>query len=68
MNTIKDIDVTYENNMLTIKSVKDAQEKEVEDNDGVLHKGIVLLKECSQNLLQLLMMLRSKVQNLKTDY
>ena len=36
----KDIDVTYENNMLTIKSVKDEQEKEVEDNDGVLHKGI----------------------------
>jgi molecular chaperone IbpA len=26
--------------MLTIKSVKDEQEKEVEDNDGVLHKGI----------------------------
>ena len=36
----KDIDVTYENNMLTIKSVKDEQEKEVEDNEGVLHKGI----------------------------
>ena len=42
--------------MLTIKSVKDEQEKEVEDNEGVLHKGIV--KECSQNLLQLLMMLK----------
>jgi molecular chaperone IbpA len=36
----KDIDVTYENNMLTIKSVKSKEEKEVEDNDGVLHQGI----------------------------
>ena len=36
----KDIDITYENNMLTIKSVKDEQEKEVEENEGVLHKGI----------------------------
>ena len=36
----KDINITYENNMLTIKSVKDEQEKEVEENEGVLHKGI----------------------------
>ena len=36
----KDIDITYENNMLTIKSVKDEQEKEVEENEGVPHKGI----------------------------
>jgi len=36
----KDIEVTYENNMLTVKSIKDKQTKEVEDNDGVLHKGI----------------------------
>ena len=36
----KDIDVTYEDGMLTIKSIKSKEEKEVEDNDGVLHKGI----------------------------
>ena len=36
----KDIDVSFENSVLTIKSVKDKDEKEVEDNDGVLHKGI----------------------------
>ena len=36
----KDISVNYEDNVLVIKSVKDKDEKEVEDNDGVLHKGI----------------------------
>ena len=36
----KDIDVSFENSVLTIKSVKDKDEKEVEDNDGILHKGI----------------------------
>ena len=36
----KDVDVSFENSILTIKSVKDEDEKEVEDNDGVLHKGI----------------------------
>ena len=36
----KDIDVSFENSVLTIKSVKDKEVKEVEDNDGVLHKGI----------------------------
>ena len=36
----KDVDVSFENSVLTIKSVKDEAEKEVEDNDGVLHKGI----------------------------
>ncbi len=36
----KDIDVTYEDGMLTIKSIKDKDEKEVEDNEGMLHKGI----------------------------
>jgi len=36
----KDIDVTYEDGMLTIKSIKDKQEQEVEDNEGMLHKGI----------------------------
>ena len=36
----KDIDVTYEDSMLTIKSIKDKETKEVEDNDGMLHKGI----------------------------
>ena len=36
----KDIDVSFENSVLTIKSVKDKDEKKVEDNDGVLHKGI----------------------------
>ena len=36
----KDIDVTYEDGMLTIKSIKDKEPKEVEDNEGMLHKGI----------------------------
>jgi len=36
----KDVDVSFENSVLTIKSVKDKDEKEVEDNEGVLHKGI----------------------------
>ena len=36
----KDISVSYENNVLKIESVKTKEEKEVEDNDGVLHKGI----------------------------
>ena len=36
----KDIDVTYEDSKLTIKSIKDKETKEVEDNEGMLHKGI----------------------------
>jgi molecular chaperone IbpA len=36
----KDIDVSLEDGVLTIKSIKDEQEKEVEDNNGILHKGI----------------------------
>jgi len=36
----KDVDVSFENSVLTIKSVKDKDEEEVKDNDGVLHKGI----------------------------
>ena len=36
----KDIDVSYEDSMLTIKSIKDKETKEVEDNEGMLHKGI----------------------------
>ena len=36
----KDIDVSLEEGVLTIKSVKSAEEKEVEDNNGVLHQGI----------------------------
>ena len=36
----KDIDVTYEDGLLTIKSIKDKETKEVEDNEGMLHKGI----------------------------
>ena len=36
----KDIDVTNEDSMLTIKSIKDKETKEVEDNEGMLHKGI----------------------------
>ena len=46
----KDIDVTYEDGMLTIKSIKDKEAQEVEDNEGMLHKGIA--KECSLNLSQ----------------
>ena len=34
------VDVSFENSVLTIKSVKDKDEEEVKDNDGVLHKGI----------------------------
>ena len=36
----KDISVGFEDNILKIESVKSKEEKEVEDNDGVLHKGI----------------------------
>ena len=36
----KDIDVSLEEGVLTIKSIKDADEKEVDDNNGILHKGI----------------------------
>jgi molecular chaperone IbpA len=36
----KDVSVNYEDNVLKIESVKSKDEKEVEDNDGVLHKGI----------------------------
>ena len=36
----KDIDVSFEDGVLTVKSIKDESEKEVEENDGILHKGI----------------------------
>jgi molecular chaperone IbpA len=36
----KDINVTMENGILTIESVKDTQEEEVKDNEGVLFRGI----------------------------
>jgi len=36
----KDITIDFEGNHLTIASVKSKAEKEVEDNDGVLHQGI----------------------------
>ena len=36
----KDITVGFEDNILKIESVKSKDEKEVEDNNGVLHKGI----------------------------
>jgi len=36
----KDISVNFEDKILKIESVKSKEEKEVEDNDGVLHKGI----------------------------
>ena len=36
----KDVDVSFENSVLTIKSIKDKDEEEVEENEGVLHKGI----------------------------
>jgi len=36
----KDISVSFEDNILKIGSVKSKEEKEVEDNEGVLHKGI----------------------------
>jgi len=35
-----DVDISFENSVLTIKSVKDKDEEEVKDNDGVIHKGI----------------------------
>ena len=34
----KDVSVTYEDNQLKIESVKSKDEKEVEDNEGILHK------------------------------
>ena len=36
----KDINVDVEDGMLTIESVKDEAEKEVEDNGGTLYRGI----------------------------
>ena len=36
----KDISVEVENGILTIETIKDKDTKEVEDNDGILHKGI----------------------------
>ena len=36
----KDVSVNFEDNILKIESVKSKEEKEVEDKDGVLHKGI----------------------------
>ena len=36
----KDISLNFEDNILKIESVKSKEEKEVEDNDGVLHQGI----------------------------
>ena len=35
-----DVAVDYADNQITIKSVKDEQTKEVEENEGMLHKGI----------------------------
>jgi len=46
----KDVSVNYEDNVLKIESVKSKDEKEVEDNDGVLHKGIArrnVMKHCT---------------------
>ena len=34
------INIEYANNLLTVESVKDEDTKEVEENDGVLFKGI----------------------------
>ena len=36
----KDNSVNFDDNILKIESVKSKEEKEVEDNDGVLHQGI----------------------------
>jgi|TARA_S200002703_G_scaffold91058_2_gene78505 molecular chaperone IbpA len=36
----KDIEIELKEGVLTIKSVKSKEEKEVEDNNGVLHQGI----------------------------
>jgi molecular chaperone IbpA len=36
----KDISVDFEDGILNIKSIKDKDEKEVEDNNGMLHQGI----------------------------
>jgi molecular chaperone IbpA len=36
----KDITVSFEDNILKIESVKSKEEKEVEKNEGMLHKGI----------------------------
>ena len=36
----KDIDVSLAEGVLTIKSVKSEEEKEVEENNGILHQGI----------------------------
>ena len=60
--SIKDIDVTSENGMLTIESKEDDKSK---DKDGeVLHMNTkVFLKDTLKNLLQSVMMLKSKAQS-----
>ena len=42
----KDITVSFEDNILKIESVKSKEEKEVEDNQGVLHQGIAKRNFC----------------------
>ena len=49
----KDIEIEIKEGVLTVKSVKSKEEKEVEDNNGVLRKGIE--KDTSKSL-QLQMM------------
>ena len=58
----KDIDVSLEEGVLTIKSIKDEQEKEVEEK-AMVSCIKVLLKDTSLKLLQSLMMLKLKAQN-----
>ena len=41
-----DISVLFEDNILKIESVKSKEEKEVEDNRGVLHQGIAKRNFC----------------------
>ncbi len=36
----KDIDVSFEDSVLTVKCIKNESDKEDEENDGILHKGI----------------------------
>ena len=36
----KDVEISFEDSVLTIKSIKDNDVKEVEENEGMLHKGI----------------------------
>jgi len=62
----EDVSVEYADNVLTIVSKKDQETQEVEDNDGVLHKGIA--KRNFSRTFTIADDVEVKVLNLKTVF